>query len=115
MRARIQQVLEAIGLNYLTRIRNRVTGQVPADIRLLFSSLFAIYGKISANQLREKYDEVASMIYDITEPIEIIVNAVNDLSEITELAGRPYSPIQMVDLGYIVIAKQPIFRSNVRR
>ena len=36
-------------------------------------------------------------------------------TEIAELAGRPYSPIQIVDLEYIVIAKHPIFRSDVRR
>ena len=40
MRAVIQQVLEAIGPKYLTRLRNKVTGQVPSDICLLFSSLF---------------------------------------------------------------------------
>ena len=115
MRALIQQVLEAIGPKYLTRLRNRVTGQVPANIRLLFSSLFAIYGKVSANQLKEKYDEVASISYDITEPIDVIFNDVDNLKEIADLAGRPYSLVQMVDLGYIVIAKQPIFRFGVRR
>ena len=55
------------------------------------------------------------MSYDITEPIDVIFNSVDDLREIAELAGRPYSPIQMVDLGYMVIVKQPIFRSDVRR
>ena len=115
MRACIQQVLAAISPKYLTRLRNRVTGQVPADIRLLFTSLFSIYGKISAGQLKEKYDDVVTMPYDITEPIDMIFNAVDDLREIAELAGRPYSLIQMVDLGYLVIAKQSIFRSDVRR
>ena len=91
MRALIYQVLEAIGPKYLTRLRNRVTGQVPANIQLLFSSLFAIYGKLSANQLKEKYDEVASMCYGITEPINMSFNAVDNLSEIADLAGRPYS------------------------
>ena len=82
MHAVIQQVLEAIGPEYLTRLCNRVTGQVPSDIRLLFSSLFSIYGKISANQLREKYDEVATMSYEVMEPIDVIFNSVDDLREI---------------------------------
>ena len=111
MRALIHQVLEAIGQKYLTHLRNIVTGQVPSNIRLLFSSLFVIYGKTSAHQLIEKYNEVASMSYDITEPI----NVADDLREISDLAGRPYSLFQMVDLAYLVIAKQPIFRSDVRR
>ena len=55
------------------------------------------------------------MSYGITEPINVLFNSVDDLREIAELAGRPYSPIQMVDLGYIVIANHPIFQSVVRR
>ena len=115
MRACIQQVLAAISPKYLIRLRNRVTGQVPADIRLLFTSLFSIYGKISAGQLKEKYDDVVTMPYNTTEPINVIFNAVDDLREIAKLAGRPYFLIQMVDLGYLVIAKQSVFRSDVRR
>ena len=52
--ALIQQVLEAINAKFLTRLRNRVIGQVSIDIRDLIMSLFCIYGKISANQLQEK-------------------------------------------------------------
>ena len=91
MRALIQQVLEAIWKKYITRLRNRVTSQVPSNISLLFSSLFVIYGKISSNQLKEKYDEVASMSYDITESIDVIFNAVDELRDIADLAGRQYS------------------------
>ena len=114
-RALIQQVLEAIDGKYLTRMRNRVTGQVPTDIRLLIMSLFTIYGKISAHKLKEKYDAVATMPYDIVEPIDTIFDAVDDLREIAELANRPYTATQMVDLGYIVVSQLPLFRSDVRR
>ena len=55
------------------------------------------------------------MVYDISEPIDLIFNAVDDLREIAELATRPYTDIQMVDLGYMVLARQPIFRSDIRR
>ena len=44
-RAFIQEVTEAIDGKYLTCLRNRVTGQVPTDIRQLILSLFMIYAK----------------------------------------------------------------------
>ena len=78
-------------------------------------SLFTIYGKISAHKLKEKYDTVATMPYDIVEPIDTIFDAVDDLREIAELANRPYTATQMVDLGYIVVSQLPLFRSDVRR
>merc|ERR1719148_486318 len=39
--------------------------------------------------------------------------AVEDLVEIGELVGRSYSPLQIVDLGYIVLAKNIIFRGDI--
>ena len=113
-RATIQQVLESIKSKYVTRLRNRITGHVPTDIRLLMMFLFQIYGKISANNLKDKFDNVATMPYDIDELISVIFNTVNELREIAELANRPYINQQMVDLGYIMVSKLPIFRSDIR-
>ena len=41
-RALIQQVLEALKAKILTRLRSRVTGQVPADIQTLLLHLFQV-------------------------------------------------------------------------
>jgi hypothetical protein len=90
-RAVIQQVLQAIASKFVTRLRNRVSGQVPNDIRQLMMSLFQIYGRISTNDLKTKYDTVATMSYDLDEPIDAIFNAVDDLHEIAELALKPYT------------------------
>ena len=98
-RALVQQVLEAMYAKYLSALRNYITGQVPSDIRTLILHLFRIYGKITPQQLRTRYENVKKMEYSIDEPIAIIFDAVEDLVEIGELAGRPYSPLQIVDLG----------------
>ena len=62
---------------------NQVTGQVPADIHLSMMLLFQIYDKFSANRLREKYDDVATMPYNIDEPIDVMFYAVDNLREIS--------------------------------
>ena len=46
-RALVQHVLEAMDAKYLSALRNRITGQVPSDIRSLILPLFRIYGKIT--------------------------------------------------------------------
>ena len=80
-------VLRVTESKYMTCLRNRVTGQVPADTRTLILSLFAIYGKISPTKLREKYDLVTTMVHEIVEPIGTIFNALDHLREIAELAN----------------------------
>ena len=109
----IQEAFAAINVKYVTHLRNRLTRQVPRDIHLLMISLFQIYRKKSANNLKYKYDNVATMSYNIDEPISVIFNAVNDLREIAELANRTYTNQQMVDLAYIVVSKLPTFRSDI--
>ena len=49
------------------------------------------------------------------EPIDLIYDAVEDLREIGELLARPYSPAQIVDLGYIILAKNRLFRGDIRK
>jgi len=107
--ALIQQVLDAIESKYLTRICNRLTGYVPNDIRALHFQLFQAYGVKTPKNSCERYEKLASMQYNIDEPINIIYTSVNNLREIAEMAGTPYTPEQLVDLGYMVIASQPVF------
>jgi len=90
-------------------------GQVPAKICALILHLFCIYGKISPQQLQAKYSIVKDMAYLIEEPIYIILSTVEYLVEIGELEGHPFSPAQIVDLGFIIIFKHRIFRINVRK
>ena len=52
---------------------------------------------------------VASIVYNIDDPIEIIYTSVDYLREIADMAGKPYTPKQLVDLGYTAASSQPVF------
>ena len=82
-RALVQQVLEAIEPMYLSSLRNQITGQVPSEIRDLILHLFHVYGKITLQQLKSKYDTVEGLNYSIDEPIDVIFPAIEDLLEIS--------------------------------
>ena len=57
-RALIQQVVLAIEAKYLSALRNRITGQLPPDIREIYLYLFRIYGKIKPEFLLQRKNEV---------------------------------------------------------
>ena len=65
--------------------------------------------------MRAKRETIEKIDYTIDEPIAIIFDAVKDLVEIVELAGRPYSACQIVDIEYIFLSKLRIFRSDIRK
>ena len=54
------------------------------------------------------------MNYNIKDHIDTIYNDVEDLVEVRELAGRPFSPEQIIDLAYMIISKYRIFRDDIR-
>ena len=49
-------VQQAVQSNYTNAVQNRITGQLPAEIRLLKNHLFNTYGRINENELQKKYD-----------------------------------------------------------
>ena len=114
-RALISLIQKCIDPKYTNAVRNRTTGQLPADIRLIMTHLFTTYGKITEHELQEKYDETLKLTYDVSEPIDTIFNAVEDLCEVAELADSAYTPKQQVHIGYIIISKQRIFRADIRK
>ena len=74
----------------MNAVRNRITGQLPADIRLLKTHLFNTYGRFNENKLQTKYDKTTKLTYNASDPIDDIFNSVEDLCEILELANCPY-------------------------
>ena len=60
--ALIAQVILVLDSKYLSALRNRVTGQLPSDIRAVFLYLFRVYGKIKPEFLPKKKNEVENFV-----------------------------------------------------
>ena len=63
-------------------MRNRITGQLPADIRLLKIHLFDTYVRIIENELQTKYDETTKLAYNVSDPIDDIFNSLEDYAKL---------------------------------
>jgi hypothetical protein len=113
-KALIAQVVESIDPIYLRALLNRTTGQYSSSIRDLLSHLFNTYGKITPQQVKAKEMELYNMHYDISQPVDTVFNAIDDLSELADHAGSPMTPQQMIDLAYVIFAKQPILQQDLR-
>ena len=55
------------------------------------------------------------MEYKINELIDVIFTVFEDLQELVELAGRPFTSQQIVNIGYLIMSKHRIFRSDIRK
>ena len=73
------------------------------------------YGKINESELKIKYDETTKLTYNISDPVDDILNTVENLCKISEFAQTPYSARQKVNIGYLIVSNHPIFRSDLRK
>jgi hypothetical protein len=113
-KALIAQIVESIDPIYLRALLNRATGQYSTSIRALLLHLYTTYGKITPQQVKAKEMELYNMHYDISQPIDTVFNCIDDLAELAEHATSPMSAQQMIDLAFVIFAKQPILQQDLR-
>jgi hypothetical protein len=115
-KALIAQLVEAIDPIYLRAMLNRATGQYSGSIRAVLHQLFQTYGKVTPQQIKAKEMELYNMHYDISQPVDTVFNSIDDLSDLADHAMSP-SPMtqqQMIDLAYVIFAKQPLLQPDLR-
>jgi hypothetical protein len=113
-KALIAQVVKTIDPIYLRALLNRATGQYSANIRALLEHLFTTYGRIMPQQVKSKEMELCNMHYDISQPVNTVFNCIDDLADLADHARSPMSAQQMIDLAYVIFAKQPILQQDLR-
>ena len=113
-RALIQQLTKAVQLCYLSAMRNRTTGQFTGNLLTILTYLKQLYGRITPGELGEMYNETYNFVYNLSTPVDVIFNKVEDLLEYSQLAGNTFSPNQMIALGYNILNKTGKFKDGVK-
>ena len=109
----IAQVVESIDPIYLRALLNRTTGQYSTDIRAVLLHLFTTHGKITPQQVKAKEMSTFNMHYDISQPVDTVFNTIDDLADLAEHARSPMTPQQMIDMAYVIFARQPILQQDL--
>ena len=64
--------------------------------------------------IMEKKNEVENYSFNLTEPVDEVFNLIEDLAELVELAGRPYSDEQLTDFGFVIFNRRRALREDIR-
>ncbi len=113
-KALIAQIVESIDSIYLRALLNRTTGQYATNLRDVITHLFATHGKITPQQIRAKENAIYNMAFDISQPVDTVFNAIDDLADLAEHANSSLTHQQMMDLAYVIFAKHPILQQDLR-
>ena len=115
-KALVAQIVESIDPICIRALLNRATGQqYSTSIRAVGLHLFTTYGKITPQQVKGKEMDLYNMHYDISQPVDTVFNTILFfLAKLAEHAVSPMSAQQMIDLAYVIFAKQPILQHDLR-
>jgi hypothetical protein len=113
-KALIAQIVDSIDSIYLRALLNRVTGQYSNSIRAVLAHLFTTHGKITPQQVKATEMAVYSMNYSIILPVDTVFNSIDDLADLAGHANSPLTPQQMIDLAFVILAKEPILQQDLR-
>jgi hypothetical protein len=112
-KALIAQLADSMDPICLRAVLNRATGQHSGSIRAVVLHLFSTYGKITPQQVKAKEMELHQMHCDISQPVDTVFNSIDDPSDVSENANSPMTEQQMVDLAYVIFAKQSILQPDL--
>ena len=109
-----QQLLSAIPDIYTNTLRNAVTGYSRITTRDILNHLYRTYGRISP-QVYEKNHTSMTQSYDPNAPFECFIKQIEDGMMIADAAGKPYTPEQIEQMGYMILEKTGVFTDECKQ
>ena len=108
-----KQFAEAMPELYLKRFRNRLTNTLTDSIPDILNYLVQTYGDISDTELSETETNLKDKLFDITQPIIVMYNEIQDLQDLAIAATNAYSDKQLVAIGIQLIKNMNDFEKGL--
>ncbi len=109
-----QQIIKAVNDAYLTALRNRLTNTIDAPIPIILDYLFTNHGRVTPAMLQNEEKDVKEMHYEISHPIDIIFNKVEDLNDLSIAAHADYTEPQLINIAYVIINATGKYQHYIR-
>jgi hypothetical protein len=111
----IQQINTAIDESCLADLIDDETGLLEGTVPEIMKELFDTYGAITPQSLTTAKAKLESTTYNHSRPIVNIFTAINDYANMAEAANAAETPIQLINIGLIIITRSTIFSSDIRK
>ena len=108
-----QQLLSCFNESYYRTMRNRVTGFANVTTLVILTHLYDTYGRLTPQDMTDNHANMTSD-YDAATPIETMFDQVEDAIDLAAAANVPYSPAQIVNIGYSLMFNTGLFPDAMR-
>ena len=111
----VQQINTALDNDVLADLIDDATGLLVGTIPEIMGELYDTYGTVTPQSLTAAKSKLESTSYDHSRPIANLFTAINDYANMAEANGATETPVQLINIGLIVLTRASIFASDVRR
>ena len=108
-----KQLVDAMPELYLKRFRNRNTNTLTDSLPVILAYLFQTYGDISDEELTKAEETLKAKVFDITQPLAIMYNEIQDLQDLATAANNAFSDRQLVLIGIHLIKNMNDFEKGL--
>ena len=102
-KALLRHIQTALEEKYLEAMVDDDTGLIEDDIPTVLDYLFTTYGKVTAEEVKNKEAEVLSITFNPADPLVTIYRPIDQLQKKATEAGIPYTPEQILEFGLALI------------
>ena len=111
-----KQIVQAVESKYLKVIRNQHTNAITMTVSdILYTHLFPSYGLVTAEKLMQEQRAVEDYMYDPRDPITDVYTAIDDLLDLADTAGSPFTQAQALKMGFEIIKRTGMFTDGLKQ
>ena len=114
-RTSVQQINTVLDTDVLADFIGDATGLLVGTIPEIMNELYDPYGTVTPQSLTAAKTRLESTAYDHARPVASLFTAINDYANMTEASGATETPVQLINIGLIVLTRASIFASDVRK
>ena len=107
------QLLAVFDDPYLFKLKNEYTGYATSSTMDLIKHLYEHYAFISPSNMVVN-DERLRVSYNAEDPLESIIERLNDCADFATADGEPVSETQLVCIAYGLVAKTGQYQEDCR-
>ena len=107
--ALIQQINQAVKLDFLSALHDRTTNSINMPVFDVLDYLGNTYGNVTEEMLQEREDRVSRMCYSLSQLIDMIFNALDDLADYADLSDTPFTEHEIIRKVFVIINRTQRF------
>ena len=108
-------VVAVIDAACLVAIKSHQMTTITLQLYKIMNFLFCNYGRVTLSKLADDKQQLLACSFDPTLPSVLFYNKIDDLMDLANAAGSPYSSQQVINLGYILLNKTGKFTTGIHK